>query len=224
MSAEFFKHICKQSTVGMSVLTVAFSCLYADTIARAEYIDLSKNFYFLISDDLHLQASTHEMHLQGGAGYLLQDEPHTYVVYHVYSSLEQAQKVQNRLPQASSVILKSADRLYFDTPREKQTASYVCDTLAGLDGCMQVLDAEITRLEKGATQQSSKRILSTIHKQLCYIQSEYTMDLPSIDAFTLETCALLQSCIDEIVYAKDLRYALCLLSDGYLQLCGEYRL
>lgn len=202
----------------------AFAILQAWSISTAEEFALSKTFYFLVADDMHIEASTHETHLQGGAGYLLDLEGEEWVAYQVYFSPEQAKRVQSGLTAPSKVLTVSTEKVYFKTKQEKRLVNTVKNAFSCLDDYIEVLSAEIARLDKGATQQSSKRILTVLTRQCAYAADKYEKDLPSFSRVLRDLQERLNVCIKGMVYSKDLRYALCEACFGYIRLSQEYAL
>ena len=206
------------------MIFTAFTILQAWSFLRAEELALSKTFYFLVADDMHVEASTHETLLQGGAGYLLDLDGEECVAYQVYFSPEQAERVQSGLTSPSKVLAISTKKVYFNTKREKELASVVKDAFSCLDDYIELLNGEITRLDKGATQQSCKHILTILARQCAYAANEYERILPSFSRVLRNLQEHLNRCIEGTVYSKDLRYALCEACFGYIRLSQEYAL
>ena len=202
----------------------AFAILQAWLFSTAENFALSKAFYFLVADDMHLEASTHETLLRGGAGYLVDLEGKEWVAYQVYFSPEQAKLVQSGLTAPSKVVTLSTEKVYFKTKQEKRLVNIVKDAFSCLDDYIELLSAEIARLDKGATQQSSKRILTVLTRQCAYVADKYEKDLTSFSRVLRDLQERLNGCIKGTVYTKDLRYALCEACIGYIRLSQEYAL
>ena len=212
------------------VLTVGFAysaIAYANVFATAQTVALDKNFYYLVDESTHTQAVSSFATLHGGAGYLLEGDEREYVAYSMYLDKQDGEMAKMALSEYQTqpaVRVISIDTLVFKTREEKRQASMVVGAFSCLDGCMQVLNREIVRLDNGATQQSSKRILSTLINQFSYLQQQYQTSYPTFAAVCKNTAMQLETCVADIVYVKDLRYVLCDLGVGYKNLSEEFSL
>ena len=220
----------KLAVILTAVLTVGFafsSIAYAKSFTAAQTVVLDKDFYYLVDESTHTQAVSSFAQLQGGAAYLLDVETREYVAYSVYfdkTDGEKAVQALSALEVQPSLHVLSVDALVFRTREEKKRAQTVLNAFSCLDGCMQVLNREIVRLDNGATQQSSKRILHTLIKQFAYLEDEYQSVYPAFSTVCKNAKENLELCVTDIVYVKDLRYVLCDLGVAYVQLSQEFTL
>ncbi len=222
MSTKIFKKITGL-VVAVCVAIVCFGVYYSVHLSRAKEVLLQKSFYFLVSTDSKVEVGAEFAKLDGGAGYLLQEKGETYVALAVYLSEEDAQTVQENLKDYPTKLLrKGINTLYFKGTQKKNSVLYV-NALRTLEGYISVLSECISRLEKGTTQESCKRILALLQRQLAYAQGEYA----AYPAFS-KACSAWASALTEMgestVYASELRYLLCEQAETYLRLCEEFRL
>ena len=163
--------------------------------------------------------------LNGGAGYPLQVGENYKVAYAVYFNRDQGEKAQTELAQnGTNAQLRACfvQALVFTSVNERKNISTVCAALDNLYACMQILQQEIQRLSRGATQQSSKRILETLKTQLCGLLKSYRGIYDAFAQVCSQSVALLENCLNGVVYNKDLRYLLCFWGYSYVRLCSEY--
>ena len=223
-------YLKKIGIVLIVILTVGFAysaVAYSNVLTNAHTVALNKDFYYLVDTSTHTQAVSTFAQLQGGAGYLLEADSREYVAYNVYFSEQDGTAAKQALEayqtQPSLYTVSVAD-LVFKTKEEKKQAPIIVSAFSCLDGCMQVLNREITRLDNGATQQSSKRILQTLIKQFMHLSKEYQTSFPEYAAVCANATSQLQACTNDIVYVKDLRYLLCDLGVSYVQLSKDFTL
>lgn len=226
-----FLFYLKKVALGVAIiLTVGFAysaIAYANVFTTAQTVVLNKDFYYLVDESTHTQAVSSFAQLQGGAGYLLEDNEREYVAYSMYFDKqdgETAKKALSEYQAQPSLQVISIDSLIFKSREEKRRAPMVINAFSCLDGCMQVLNREIVRLDGGATQQSSKRILTTLINQFAYLQHEYQTSYPAFANVCKDAATQLESCVADIVYVKDLRYVLCDLGVAYKTLSEEFSL
>ena len=220
----FIKKYIYQIGCFASVVFVFLSCFYAHTISKVQTVYIGKSFYFLVSKNTHVEAGAYDIALQGGAGYLLEDNGREYVAWGVYLTEHEAQKVEVGLREDTITLQKSVEKLYFKTPKEKNNGVQVKNTLSWLNDCIKILDLETKRLENGATQESSKRILSDMQKQFAFMGKEYkTQDLSFANVCENAANALETICLST-VFVKDLRYLECELCFSYLKLSERFYL
>ena len=202
-----------------------FGFSYSIVLTCTKKLEIGKTFYFLVSDSTHIEASTHAAKLQGGAGYLLSFGKKEYVAYAVYISKDVGNAVQATLTQQGEdvrLIERKAETLYLQTRKEKKNLKIYQNAFNVLYDCMQVLNGEITRLEGGATQPSSKKIVRRLSRQLDYLFEEYETSYSSFASLCKGAGAELSMIANDTIYAKDLRYVLCELADGYLKLISSF--
>ena len=227
MSAFLIK---SKRILGVSLGTICvcftlFSFFYAGILVNVEAVQTGREFYFLVSKSAHVEVSAHIARLQGGAGYSLSCNRGAYAAYAVYFSLEESANALQTLQDSETeaqIIEVNANPLYTkggNTQKEEIKGAFNC-----LYAYMQILQSEISRLEKGATQESSKRILSALERQFDYLAKN---TLTSISGFS-NVCKNAQTCllewINDVVYVKDLRYLLCELSVAYVDLSRNFEL
>ena len=211
-------------------LSVSFTLsafFYAKTLESALAVGAKKNFYFLVSDYESVEVSTQMIGLQGGAGYSLIYQNGEYAAYSVYFTESESRAAQSSVTQTGAraeIVTVTSSPLYLKTPKQKKTAKFIAGAFENLYGCMQVLNGEISRLEHGATQESSKRILKTLSRQFSFLGKEYAETVSGYK----ETCENAEKRLSEatasVVYAKDLRYLLCELSVAYANLSKNFSL
>ena len=209
-----------------AVAVTLFTVVYAQVITNMQTIAVNKRFYFLASASKHIQASTQRAVLGGGAGYTLCLDDGEYVAYSVYFNEEEFNRAQasvNEQEQTVLVTLK-VDRLVFKGEKQKENAPMIKGAFDCLYSCIQLLNGEILRLEHGATQESSKRILRTLKDQFAYMEKTYQQAFPDFAKTCSNAQMRLNKSLEEVVYCKDLRYLLCELSVDYVNLSSEFSL
>ena len=223
----FFKKIALAFVVIVSVGFAYSAIAYANSFTTAQTVALDKELYYLVDESTHTQAVSSFAQLQGGAGYVLETDAREYVAYSMYFDKTESESAQTSLQEQdvkTTVHVVSVDALIFRTREQKRRAPAVISAFSCLDGCMQVLNQEIARLEKGATQQSSKRILTTLIDQFTHLQTQHQTSYPEFALVCENAKKQLQNCISDIVYVKDLRYVLCELGVAYAGLSQEFTL
>ena len=215
MSAFFLcKKIVRRTVCLFSCAFVAISCLIANVISRTQTVYTSTSFYFLVSDNTHTQVSAHWIQLMGGAGYLLCLDNREYAAYAVYldeSKGESAlRSVQVRDESAKIYSMQVNGCIRADSIRQ--------GALNTLLGNIQVVSAETERLAQGATQQSCRRILQTVQKQLRYMAKTYTESFPTYAQACFSAEKELEQVLQGIIFVRDLRHFLCSLCVSYLDL------
>lgn len=212
------------------VLSVAFTVVvlfYAAALHNAETVDVGKNFYFLVSASEHIEASTHLTQWSGGAGYPLSYSGGEYAAYAVYFTESEGKKAQTAVKKTgekTEVLVLQGNPICFKSRAEKENSTRIVGAFNCLYGCMQVLNGEIVRLEQGATQESSKRILQTLSRQFSYLQTEHQNTINGYSSVCEKAKTRLSEVTSDIVYAKDLRYLLCELSVAYVNLSKNFTL
>ena len=224
---SFFKRRAKTLLSLTAYAIVVSFCLYAYSFTRIEKRALATRFYYLVSPSTHLEVSTHQATLSGGAGYLLTHGGREYVAFAVYFAEQDGVKAQTALEkngQQACLLEKPITTLYFKTEDEKRNVDAYVSALNSNYSCMQLLYAEITRLEQGATQESSKRILLEIGRVLDVLTTAYKNVFKSYSSVCAQVSKGLQDVCTKTIYAQDLRYVLCNWSDLPVKLCAEFSL
>ena len=227
MSTDFFikNKFLRLFCYILPVFFVVCSLVYAVVIKKADVEQASKNFYFLVSDSTHIEVSAHVALLNGGAGYVLKNDGREYVAYAVYrkeTDVERAQTCMANVGEDTQILPLTSGDLYFKTNEEKRKKESVLSAFFCLYDCISLLEQEIGRLEKGATQQSSKRILGVLKKQFAYLHKEYAELFPEYGAVCESAKTVLQKSIESVVYVTDLRYLACELCFSYIELSKTY--
>ena len=232
MTTNFFcvnnvKKAVGKIVLAITAIAIASILLYTLKVKAAKVVTALNAFYYLVSEETYTQAGAYEVLGEGGAGYLLENDGEEYVAYSVYLSQGIGERVcADVLEQKGGVRLieKKIPSLYFKSVVEKQKANMVVGALNSYYGCIQVLEQEIARLDKGATQESSKRILTTLCKQFRYLENTYKESYPVFSEQCHWAQETLQEIVEGCVYGKDLRFLLCGLTEGYLFLASEFSL
>ncbi len=227
MSAFFYlkKRILAIFTVAFCGLIIAASCVYAGLLFNRQEVLVQKSFYFLIAETEHVQVGTEIAQLDGGAGYPLLVGNHYKVAYAVYFNKEQGQKAKTQLCQkGTNAQLNTCfvQSLVFTGKREQACMATVCSAMDNLYACIDILQQEIERLNRGATQQSSKSILNILQKQLNSFAKAYQSVYSAFARICKESAELIANSLSGVVYNKDLRYLLCFLCDSYVRLSQDF--
>ena len=224
MTADFFdKKRWLYIVLSQCLAVFIGACMcYAVKIKYATPVWVGKSFYFLVSQDTHIDASTHEIRLDGGAGYLLDYDGRSYVTWSVYLQQADGMAVQAGLNETTQLLKVDVSYLYFKTREEKRRKKDVQGALNSFYGCISVLSQTIEKLEKGLTQNACGGILSNLEKHFSYLHKTYREGYLEFS----DTCASIQSMLadvrSKIIYGKDLRYILCGACDAYIRLASKF--
>ena len=207
----------------LSFIITLSSIVYALLINNAQVYKHEQIFYFLVSKNQRLEASSFEIKAENGAGYLLEKDGKQYIALSVYfNEIDGENALQSaitRFDDLAVVSIISGD-LYFITPFQKRTADRTIGGLKSFLGGIRALESEIKRLEKGATQQSSKRILNDVSQTIAYLGEENEL----FKSASVITTSTVQEIIEDVVYLKDLRYLLWALCMEYTSICSKFSL
>lgn len=226
MWTDFFK---KKSGVLLAFITAALftigALFYAWEIFRVEKAAVYKRFYFLVQESASVEASAQFIQNDGGAGYLLEADGKQYAVIAVYLNETDGETVANALHNEEMRLLAlGKDYLYFKGAQNKKNKSLLVGAFECLYNSISVLNEEIARLDDGATQQSTKRILRILEKQFAFLSKQYGSAFLQYAIACDGFAAKLKDLQSEVVYAKDLRYLACELCVSYLHLAEDYSL
>ena len=225
MSAVFFrKRIVKITAGGLLVCMLALVCICVRR--KTVEVQTGKDFYFLVDTSSHVEASTHGVQYVGGAGYLLEKDGGACVAYSVYVKEENALRAKEALLQNSKSVetVKTSVENMKIRRKDKDKAKALQGAMESLYGNICLLEAEIARLENGATQQSSARILAVLERNFEYLATNYADIYNAYAKRCLESARILSEMQKEIIYAKDLRYLQCELCVAYGELTANYPL
>ncbi len=225
MSAVFFR---KKLFVMLGAITLLCSVfgvyLYTRYLDNATVEAVSQNYYFLVSDSTSVEASTYEIQLNGGAGYLMEQDGREYVAISTYLTEIEAQTVQKNWKEDTKIFTVGSEKLYFKKQADKKNAKKIIGAFHTLEDIIEVLHLEINRLEKGATQESCKRILQTLEKQFAFLENEYEGFFPKYSKICQTAIKRLEKMINDTVFVKDLRYLQCELCEAYATLAKDFAL
>lgn len=219
----FYKRICKIATLCITFSFLCFSFAYAVFLSSATVVDTAKTFYFLVSPSTHLEASAHNAMQIGGAGYLLHANGRDYAALSVYLTDTAATAVSTNLTDTpTQIIALESNKLYLKTRRQKQKETVYKNAFSCLGDCIGILDEEIARVEGGATQQSSKRILKTLKNTFAFLSKEYKNGFAAFATVCQSAKNTISALTQATVYVEDLRYLQCELCVSYLRLSEAF--
>ena len=219
MRTDFF---CKKVQVlrifSLFVLILMALLLYS-RIKKAPALNYSASFYFIVSEELNIEASTELIKFGGGAGYLIQKGAREYVALNVYLDKIEAENVCERLTSAGNKveILVFEKSITSMAGMAKNTQKYYAGGLSSLKSCISVLSQTINLLDKGLSQERACAILQDLARQLSYLANEYTQYEKFSLACNNFSRRIRLEC-QEVLYAAKLRFILCDCAVGYLQL------
>ena len=197
---------------------------YAVMLNYAIPVWVGKSFYFLVSESTHIDASTHETRLNGGAGYLLDYAGESYVVWSVYFDELDGLAVQAGISEPTKLINLNVAYLYFQTRADKKNKGVIQGALNSFYGCIDVLSQSLAKLDEGLTQQACKRVLGLLHKEYAYMRAVYQDSYPQFSKICEGLQATLSDMLTKTVYCKDLRYLLCSACDAYIHMASVFTL
>lgn len=223
MQAEiFWKNWIKKGIIYACFVFIGACLCYAGSLRTAKILPINTAFSFVAKQCDNVEVGSFETTQMGGAGSVIVLDGETFVAVGVYNSINSAQSVANALGEEYVVRTITPNDLYFTGHTQKKNASAYISAFQSLDGCMQVLNQEIKRLEMGATQKSSQFIINNIRKQFAYLGERYCDIFPSFSAVCLQSADELERMANDIIYVQKLRRLLCDLSVEYCQLCTEF--
>lgn len=200
---------------------------YAGQLSAVETVVLNTEFYYLVGEDMQMEAGAEFVRLDGGAGYLLTDGNEEYVALSVYLKEGDGVTVLENLERdgkTGKILAVRAEKLYLKRLTQQKNALKYKGAFHSLYGCMQVLENCVFRLDKGMTQEACKRILNTLKNQFSYLEKEHHTSFESFSAVCKTAKEYLAEMISNTVYLKDLRYLSCFLAEEYVVLAGKFSL
>lgn len=216
----------KQLIIWLIIITFLAVCAVAVFFRYyAVKVALEVEFHFLVSEEKSVEAGAEMMKLEGGAGYILRYNNKDYAVLSVYLSQEDAQSVQEVLSlqnRRADLICLSTKTLCFRGKTLRKKVDLYMGALRTFYSCLIVLEENITRLEKGLTQEKSKGSLTGLKRQLYYMSEVYADAYPDFSSLCGKMERQLQIECGGVVYASRLRYILCEAVDGYLDLTEKF--
>ena len=97
MSAKLLSwNIFKRIGIAVLVVVLLFCGVYTGLLSSMEIAPIDGGFYFLVSQDVRVEAGAEFTKLEGGAGYVLEEDGTHYVAISVFLNRESAQSVQKR--------------------------------------------------------------------------------------------------------------------------------
>lgn len=208
MSTAFFKRFLIIARLLLACFLVVVG-VYAYVLGHVTITPVFRSFYFLVSKTEHVQAGVYQSVLDGGAGFVIEENGAYFVALSVYTDANQAEGVKQRLTKDTEIIECSVERLYFKGYKEKRAQREIVSAFFCLDGCIEVLEKEVSRLDKGATQSSSKNILRVLLRQFSFLGEKYGDLIPIFGGLCNRAIEQIEESLQGIVYATKLRYLLC---------------
>ncbi len=216
----FYKNLRYVVGIVLAVLLIASIIFSTKACKNAQILPYEVEIYYLVTEDVHVQAGAEFVRLEGGAGYLLENKGKEYVVLNVYFAQSDAKSVQDALSalgRKTQVISLSENTV---KSRDKQgylrLQKYI-GALQSMYGCMNVFSQSIMLLEKGETQERVKEMLLKISAHLTYLSKIYG-DYNRYAQVCVKTAENLTLYKNEILYVCDLRYILCDMAYEYMKL------
>lgn len=219
MKTDFFWKNIIRCMVFVAVVVAFVFFIFKNNVGGITTLETQKEFYYLASTSTHIEASTHNAQYLGGAGFALEYKDRTYVTYAVYTDSTVAERAfQSLKKQDEDVCVLKIQAKQAKIPRENATAyknAFHC-----LYAQIGLFNAEIARLEDGATQESTKRFLTIQQRQFSYMKREYEQSFPKFSTVCQDAVDQMERMKKQTVYVKDMRYLQCFLCDAYARLGG----
>lgn len=216
-----------RKTVRLCVaISVAFTVCFvwlAGEYTNATVLQTQKQFYFLVSDSSHVEASVYATQSLGGAGFLLFFENKEYATYSVYTDEESSERALLRVQEKcdDAVLLNvSANDIRLTGARKTRAAIYR-SAFTCLYAQIRLFNEESARIDDGITQESIKRFLRIQERQFAYMERAYCEDFPAFSAICHTMSEGLRDMSEGTIYAKQMRYATCYLCDSYVKLASK---
>lgn len=216
MSTFFFrKNLCWMQYLVIGLL-VTLSILLGYFCINYQILKVNKDFYFLVSTNANVEASTHFIENMGGAGYLLCEKNNQYVVVSVYLKQADGVSVQTSLREEDfKLITVSAKNIII----KRKDAKTINEGLQNFYNCIQILNQEIYRLSSGGTQESCKRILTILSNQLRHLAKTYKELNTGLSNAFKNAEKQINDQLNGIIFAKDLRGVLCEFCVAFMNVC-----
>lgn len=211
---------------GLFVVFVLLSFFYSVFLSRTKAVPIYTNFYFLVTEEMHVEAGAELIKLEGGAGYVLCCEGREYAVISVYLKEGEGESVHAAMTQLGKtvqILPVKIDYLYLKGKDKKKESVYL-SALNVLKGYISLMEECVGLLDKGSTQESVKRILIAMRRQILYTVKQYQREYSPFSRLCRQIAEGLADVENEILYASELRYLSCQMVDGYLSLCGQFKL
>ena len=220
----------KKLIYGLSIFISAFivvlSFFYGVFLSKTKVVARFETFYLLVAEELRIEAGAEFIKLEGGAGYLLRYEGTDYLLMSVYLSETDGESVRVSLTgmgRAVQLLSVSVKYLYFKGEEKEQSTMYM-SALDALKSYLCVMERCVSMLDNGATQESVKRILIPMRRQLLYLSNLYKTEYSPFAKLCSSIATELGEMENGILYTRDLRYLSCGIVDGYLRLCKKFTL
>lgn len=229
MRTDFFRRGALALVGIFSALAVFSGIFYARVLLNMQILELTRTFYFLVSDDESVAVSAQSVYLSGGAGYLMSRDGQEYAVLACYFTSTEARIVRDNLASrriAASVLEESGGRLYLKSNSEKRNAERLAGCFNTLSDCIRLLYDLSVKAEKGEyTQQKLKFVLRETGGVLSCLAKENDGGLfAKLSVCAAKASEKLSEIYRSTVYAKDIRYVQVYLSDSYLSLASDFSL
>ena len=98
------------------------------------------------------------------------------------------------------------------------------NALSCLEMQMQDLEMEIARLQEGTMQEASKKRIMALVDRLNFCANAHKNTLGDYGEEIKSMINRLNEYLNGVIFAKDLRFELCVLSSVYLQVCENFAL
>lgn len=208
----------------VSILFVFSSFLYTIFVGQRQAVDVNSSFYLLVSGETNIEAGAEFVKLEGGAGYLFTTDEGEYIVLSIYLREDKGETVLKKMEESGEKVQLMPihiKKLYFDN-REKEKQNTYLSGLNLIEEYLSVLENCIEILDKGGTQESIKRILSPMEKQIYFLAQDFQEKYDDFSRLCQQIAIELQKINNQIIYTRDLRYLSCQMVDGYLGLCKQF--
>lgn len=228
MTADFFRKKRLAFASVLSALIVGLGFFYAGWIRDASFAERNEVFYFLVSNEEHVQASAENAYLSGGAGYVLTSGENVCAAYACYFTESGAERAQKNLADrnlSASILRAGGATLYFRFKREKANAKNIEAAFNAAYSCARILGDLADGAETGVyTQEALKELLGETNRVIGALSDSSSSYAPALSAAFSDTRRKIEEISGGIVFAKDIRYAQLRLCDGYLLAARELSL
>ena len=213
--------------VALSVVVVCISFAYTAILTQTKAVDVNLCFYFLVTEDMRVDASAVFIKLEGGAGYLLRDEGKEYVVLSVYLEENDGRMVREALARqgkSTQIISVGIKTIYLKLAKDKEKSNVYMGAFQCLRGYAKALAEIILYLDSGGTQEACKRVLQPLIRQMLFLSEEYMEGYPAFSRVCRTTANSLAEIYNGTIYVRDLRYLLCELAEKSVSLALRFSL
>ena len=191
---------------------LSFAGVYATRIMDSVSVDTSFDFYLVGVQAGEVKASAEQVRLDGGAGYIWDDN----VVFSVYFQVEEAEtickNIQGQYPKATVLTYSSKEVVV-----PKSTKGNTIEMLKNLYVHIWHFADVANGLDDGLTQEKARSRLESLKKSFETLKKLYIGRKETVDL--CETvCRWIEEKKEEVLFSQEIRFETCVVTEAFLKL------